>query len=67
MIFLQVLRLISATIEKDDTTTALHPENIFKNRSTEIIPGRYILRQWLKNKPRIRRPNIAIFCNVIQF
>lgn len=35
----EVLRLISATIEKDDTTTALHPENIFKNRSTEIIPA----------------------------
>ncbi|CAC5399546.1 PTPRM [Mytilus coruscus] len=35
----EVLRLLSATIEKDDTTSALHPENIFKNRSTEIIPA----------------------------
>ncbi|CAG2219431.1 PTPRK [Mytilus edulis] len=35
----EVLRLLSATIEKDDSTSALHPENIFKNRSTEIIPA----------------------------
>ncbi|KAL5021811.1 hypothetical protein ScPMuIL_000966 [Solemya velum] len=35
----EILRLISSTIEKDESTTALRPENIFKNRCKNIIPA----------------------------
>ncbi|KAK3576165.1 hypothetical protein CHS0354_016972 [Potamilus streckersoni] len=34
-----ILRLITTTMDRDETTTALRPENIFKNRSREVIPA----------------------------
>ncbi|XP_041359099.1 receptor-type tyrosine-protein phosphatase T-like isoform X2 [Gigantopelta aegis] len=35
----EILKLLSSTIERDDTTSALRPENIFKNRCKNIIPA----------------------------
>ena len=39
----QVLNLITSIIERDETTTGLRPENIFKNRNKSIIPGTIIV------------------------
>ncbi|XP_071118953.1 receptor-type tyrosine-protein phosphatase mu-like isoform X3 [Haliotis cracherodii] len=35
----EILKLLSTTIERDETTTALRPENIFKNRCKNITPA----------------------------
>ncbi|CAL1529511.1 unnamed protein product [Lymnaea stagnalis] len=35
----EILKLLSTTIERDESTTALTPENIFKNRCKNIIPA----------------------------
>ncbi|XP_035826839.1 receptor-type tyrosine-protein phosphatase alpha [Aplysia californica] len=35
----EILKLLSTTIERDESTTALRPENIFKNRCKNIIPA----------------------------
>lgn len=35
----EILRLISATMDRDESTTALRPENIFKNRCKNITPA----------------------------
>ncbi|XP_060596915.1 receptor-type tyrosine-protein phosphatase F-like isoform X1 [Ruditapes philippinarum] len=35
----EILRLITTTIERDESTTALRAENIFKNRCKNIIPA----------------------------
>uniref|UniRef100_A0A0L8G606 Protein-tyrosine-phosphatase n=1 Tax=Octopus bimaculoides TaxID=37653 RepID=A0A0L8G606_OCTBM len=34
-----ILRLISATMDRDESTSALRPENIFKNRCKNITPA----------------------------
>ncbi|XP_062618540.1 receptor-type tyrosine-protein phosphatase T-like isoform X4 [Saccostrea cucullata] len=35
----EVLNLISSTMEKEDTSAALKPENIFKNRDKNVVPA----------------------------
>ncbi|XP_014783728.1 receptor-type tyrosine-protein phosphatase T isoform X3 [Octopus bimaculoides] len=35
----EILRLISATMDRDESTSALRPENIFKNRCKNITPA----------------------------
>nr|KAG5710302.1 hypothetical protein BaRGS_009018 [Batillaria attramentaria] len=35
----EILKLLSTTIERDESTTALMPENIFKNRCKNIVPA----------------------------
>lgn len=35
----EILKLLSTTIERDESTTALSPENIFKNRCKNIVPA----------------------------
>ncbi|KAK0064948.1 receptor-type tyrosine-protein phosphatase alpha, partial [Biomphalaria pfeifferi] len=35
----EILKLLSTTIERDESSTALTPENIFKNRCKNIIPA----------------------------
>ncbi|CAG5120854.1 unnamed protein product, partial [Candidula unifasciata] len=35
----EILKLLSTTIERDESTTALRPENIFKNRCKNIVPA----------------------------
>ncbi|XP_021344878.1 receptor-type tyrosine-protein phosphatase mu-like, partial [Mizuhopecten yessoensis] len=35
----EVLKLVTNTMERDETTVALRPENIFKNRCKMIVPA----------------------------
>ncbi|XP_076441135.1 receptor-type tyrosine-protein phosphatase T-like [Babylonia areolata] len=35
----EILKLLSTTIERDESTTALTPDNIFKNRCKNIVPA----------------------------
>ncbi|KAK3091539.1 hypothetical protein FSP39_020606 [Pinctada imbricata] len=35
----EVLNLITSIIERDETTTGLRPENVFKNRNKTIVPA----------------------------
>ncbi|XP_070194103.1 receptor-type tyrosine-protein phosphatase epsilon-like [Littorina saxatilis] len=35
----EILKLLSTTIERDESTTALQPDNIFKNRCKNIVPA----------------------------
>ena len=52
-----MLNLISSTIEKEDTTVALKPENIFKNRDKNVIPG----TQFLSNKSLVQSAKLRLF------
>ena len=52
-----MLNLISSTIEKEDTTVALKPENIFKNRDKNVIPG----TQFLSNKSLVQSAELRFF------
>ncbi|KAK6188530.1 hypothetical protein SNE40_004688 [Patella caerulea] len=59
----EILKLLSTTIERDESTTALRAENIFKNRCKNILPANrcrpYLITPWEEGNDYIN----AVFVN----